>query len=52
MTSQHGLEQIPKVDKVRERLLLGLKLDEQVNITVRMRGVPPDRPEQCQAPHA
>ena len=35
MASQHGLEQIPKIDKVRERLLLGLKLDEQVNITVR-----------------
>ena len=52
VASQDGLEQISKVDEVRQRLLLGLKLDEQVDITVRMRGIAADRSEQRQAPNA
>ncbi len=43
---------IAEVDKVRARPLLGLKLDKQVNVNIRTCGVPADRPEQRQAPHA
>ncbi len=41
-----------EVHEVRERLLLGLNLDEQVNVTIGTRDVPANRAEQRQAPHA
>ena len=51
-SSQHRLEEIAEVHEVRERLLFGLKFDEQVHVTVGTRDVPANRSEQRQAPHA
>lgn len=52
MSSEHRFEEIPEIDEMRERLLLGLELDENVDVAVRMRGVSTDRPEQREAPNA
>lgn len=42
MPTEHRLKEIPEINQVRKRLLLGLELDEQVDVTVRTRSVPAD----------
>lgn len=50
--AEQRLQEIAKVDEVRERLLLGLELHEQVDITVRACHIASDRPDERTTAHA
>ena len=52
MSPEHGLEEVSECHKVLKRLLIGLELDEQIDVAVRARGVSAHRAEQGQPPDA
>ena len=52
MSPEHGLEEVPECHKVLKRLLIGLELDEQIDVAVGARRVSTHRAEQGQPPDA